>query len=310
MNKIKVAAVQMNAKLGDIDANMKKAEGLIEEAFSEGAKWVIVPEFFTTAMAYHPSLLKGSLPFEGPALKMLRDLAMKHDGFVGGSFVASKDGDCYNTFVLAMPDGSYATHDKDQPTMWENCYYVGGGDDGIIDTPDARVGVAMCWEFVRSRTPKRLIGKIDLLVGGSCWWTVPRLPILKRYLQNLDNRNLEIMIDTPSRMLGVPVIHAAHAGDLDGDFPLLPGIPYLSFYLGETQIVDADGNILARLKREDGDGIITAELELGSRNPTEEIPRKFWIPRLPLFFRIAWMYMNLHGRSYYKRAKRDGKLMM
>jgi len=45
---------------------------------------------------------------------------------VGGSFIASRSGEHYNTFVLAMPDGSTAFHDKDQPTMWENCYYLGG----------------------------------------------------------------------------------------------------------------------------------------------------------------------------------------
>lgn len=28
-------------------------------------------------------------------------------------------GERYNTFVLAMPDGSTAYHDKDQPTMGE-----------------------------------------------------------------------------------------------------------------------------------------------------------------------------------------------
>lgn len=30
--KIKVAAIQMNCKLGDVDANLEKAEGLLKEA--------------------------------------------------------------------------------------------------------------------------------------------------------------------------------------------------------------------------------------------------------------------------------------
>ena len=46
--KIKVAAVQMNCVLGDVDANLALAEKLLEEAVAKGAKWVIFPELFNT----------------------------------------------------------------------------------------------------------------------------------------------------------------------------------------------------------------------------------------------------------------------
>ena len=35
------------------------------------------------------------------------------------------------------------------------------------------VGVALCWELIRAKTVKRLHGKVKLVVGGSCWWTLP-----------------------------------------------------------------------------------------------------------------------------------------
>lgn len=310
--KMKVAAVQMKAKLGDIKANMDKAERLVENAFSQDAKMVILPEFFTTSVAFHPSLLDGALPFDGPALNMLQSQAKKHSGYVGGSFIASRGGDRYNTFVLAMPDGSYSTHDKDQPTMWENCWYIGGHDDGIIQTPEMRVGIAMCWEFIRTRTPKRLLGKIDLLAGGSCWWTVPDWWFARTYLQKVHRQNVELIKDTPSRMaklLGVPVIHASHAGDIECDTPMMPGLPWKSYMMGETQIVDAEGKILACMAHEDGEGVITAEIEIGSRPPSEKIPNRFWIPAsLPPLIRFAWAYQNLHGKFYYKEAKKAGRL--
>ena len=47
--KIKVAAIQMNCKLGDVDANLEKAEGLLKEAVEKGAEWAIFPELFNTA---------------------------------------------------------------------------------------------------------------------------------------------------------------------------------------------------------------------------------------------------------------------
>jgi predicted amidohydrolase len=308
---MKVAAVQMQARLGDIEYNLERAGLLLEEGFRRGCEMVILPEFFTTGVAFHTVMLEAALPLQGEALHLLVDAAVKHGGYAGGSFIASRGGENYNTFVLAFPDGSYATHDKDQPTMWENCYYLPGEDDGILDTPLGPVGVAMCWELVRTRTVHRLRGKVDLLVGGSCWWTVPDRAIPLPGKGSAHRRNVEIMKETPSRMarlLGVPVVHAAHAGDFQASMPLLPGLPYRSYYLGETVVTDAEGRVLARLSREDGEGLAVADIEVGRKKPGEEVPPGFWIPRLPALIRAAWWYQNLHGRLYYRRASRSRRL--
>lgn len=188
--------------------------------------------------------------------------------------------------------------------MWENCYYEAGRDDGVFATPRGRIGAALCWEFVRVRTARRLRGKVNLVVGGSCWWTLPekRLP---GFPQVLHERNLEILRETPARfarMVGAPVVHAAHAGEFEGFLPLFPGFSYRSRYLGETQIVDAEGRLLGRLRGEDGEGVLIAEVELGKNMPpTDPIPERFWIPDLPLQFRLVWALQNLHGRVYYRR---------
>jgi len=308
---MKVAAVQMVARVADIEYNLERAESLLEQAFSQGCEMVILPEFFTSAVAFHPDMLEAALPFDGPALQLMRDAAQSHGGYVGGSFIASRAGDNYNTFVLAFPDGEYATHDKDQPTMWENCYYRGGMDDGILDTPLGPIGVALCWELVRMRTVHRLRGKVDLLVGGSCWWTVPDKAIPIPAKKDARRRNLDIMKETPVRMarlLGVPVVHAAHAEDFEAKMPLLPGLPYRSYFLGETMITDAAGRVLSRLSREEGEGLAVADIEPGRIAPSEEPPDRFWIPRLPLLIRSVWGYQNLYGRLYYRRALRKGKL--
>jgi len=304
---MKIAAVQMKAALGEVEENLKAAERLATRAFLDGADWVILPEFFTSAMAFHPKMLDVARPVEGEPMQLLKDLAVEHNGVVGGSFIALRGADSYNTFALVFPDGTTYFHDKDQPTMWENCYYVRGKDDGVLETSEANVGVALCWEFVRARTVKRLLNRVDIVVGGSCWWTIPekRMPGLPR---KIHDGNVETMIETPgrfARMLGVPVVHAAHAGEVSGDMPLMPGFPFKSFYLGETQIVDGSGEILARMKREDGEGFITANIDLDKKwNPSEPIPDRFWIPDLPPQLRFVWWYQNLHGERYYRKKTR------
>lgn len=312
-NTIKAAAIQMKAEPGDIQKNLEKAEKLIDEAASSGSSLIIVPEFFTSAMAFHPSLLVAALPLKGKAHGLLTTMARKHHAYVGGSFLASRQGDVYNTFVLAMPDGEAAYHDKDQPTMWENCYYRAGDDDGILDTPLGPVGAAMCWELVRNRTVERLLGRVDLVVGGSCWWSIPQGWPPKSFWEWHHRKNKKIMASTPAtlaRMLGVAVVHAAHAGEFKAHMPLMPGVPYSSHYLGETQIVDRSGVIISRMTREEGEGVITAEITPGRVTPSLGLSTSFWIPDLPLLFRLVWAYQNYYGRRYYKKAKQKGTLLI
>jgi len=302
---MKFAAIQMIAEFGVVEANLKISERLTSQAFNQGADIVILPEFFTSAMGFHTKMLDVVRPLDGKPMQLLQNLAMKHQGIVGGSFIAFRENESYNTFVLVFPDGSTYFHDKDQPTMWENCYYIGGKDDGILKTPVGNIGVALCWEFVRTRTVRRLLGRIDIVVGGSCWWTTPIDSTLPGFSPKLHERNVEIMRETPARfarMLGVPVVHAAHAGDFEGEMPLMPNIPYKSYYLGETQIVDGTGKVLAHLSYEDGEGIVMADIDLAQKwEPSEAIPDRFWIPELPPQLLQTWQFMNRHGEEYYQR---------
>jgi predicted amidohydrolase len=96
MDNIRVAAIQMRAKVGAVASNLSHAESLVREAFRRGAEWVILPEFFTSAGAFAPSMLSAWPPLEGPALELLRKLAHEHNGVVGGSFIAKSGQDCFN----------------------------------------------------------------------------------------------------------------------------------------------------------------------------------------------------------------------
>jgi predicted amidohydrolase len=303
----------MSAEMGDVARNLEKAEALVREAFERGAEWVILPEFFTSAMAYHSKMLDAVRRLDGEPLQLLKSLAKQHSGVVGGSYLATRGDNVYNTFALAFPDGSVCFHDKDQPTMWENCYYIGGSDDGVLDTPGGPVGAALCWEMIRTRTARRLLGKVNLVVGGSCWWDLPDNAPAHR--EPLRARNLALLTETPARlarMLGVPIVHASHCGDFEGKAlpALAPGEDpvedpvYSSRYLGEAQIVDGHGTVLARRTREEGEGVIIAEVTPGPvEGDLEPIPDRFWIPDLWESLLRAWEIENEMGRYYYQKLQ-------
>ena len=42
--------------------------------------------------------------------------------------------------------------------MWENCFYVGGSDDGTMRAQDVDLGAALCWELMRTHpSPKPVV---------------------------------------------------------------------------------------------------------------------------------------------------------
>ena len=303
--KLQVAAVQMSPRLGDVQANMNQAEQLVREALRKGAQWIILPEGFTSPPAFHPSMLNAIQAIDGAPMKMLKALAGEGNAVIGGSFLARRDQQVYNTFVLVFPDGTVVQHDKDFPTYWENCYYRGGSDDGVLPTPAGPVGSVLCWEFIRSGTAKRLFNKVNMVVGGSCWWTLPDDADADSPYRAA---NLEMLQQAPvrmARMLGVPVVHGSHAGRFEGFFsPELPDVAYNSSYLGEAMIVDANGRILASRPGHSGEGVVSATVKLRRTPvPSESIPERFWIPeQMPDDWKKSWERWLASGTDYYEKV--------
>jgi predicted amidohydrolase len=301
--RVRAAAIQMTPKLGDAEANLVQAERLLNEAVRQGAQWIMLPEMFTTAAAFHDDMIRGIRPLDGAPAQLLRQVAQRHRVAVGGSFLASEGNRVRNTFRLFLADGSDYRHDKDQPTYWETCYYEDGEDDGVLPTTAGDIGVALCWEMIRSRTARRLRGRVQLLLAGSTWWTLPDEAAADHpYRQT----NLQMLQQAPSRLarlLGVPVIHASHAGRFSGfDSPELPDVAYDSVYLGEASICDAGGQVLGRRSLQQGAGVVVADIEMPEKPvSTEAIPERFWMPdEMPQEWQDSWERWFTRGRDYYE----------
>ncbi|MBK5231031.1 MAG: carbon-nitrogen hydrolase family protein, partial [Thermoleophilia bacterium] len=277
----RIAVVQLAAIVGDTNANMRACEALADRAAGEGAQWIILPEFFTTGMAYDRRLVDAAMPPDGAATELLITLARRHAATVGGSFLCrDADGHVRNAFFLVSPEGSVlGRHDKDLPTMWENCFYTGGGDDGVIGAGNGlQAGVAMCWELIRSQTARRLRDRVDVVVGGSCWWSVPRLPprAITRRMEAANRSNAIGAAANFARLVGAPVAHAAHCGGIGCPMPWLP-LRYHGNTEGGAAVFDADGRTLAFRDASEGPGIAIADVQLGRRAPAQVVPDDFWL---------------------------------
>lgn len=312
---IRAAAIQVEARVADIAWNIEHASRLVDEAVQNGAELVALPEFFTTCIVYDERVFGCSLPPENPALDMLKEKARRHRIHIGGSYLEMRDGDVYNTYVLVEPDGKVHRHDKDLPTMVENAFYVGGHDDGLMQTSLGPVGAAVCWETVRTQTVARLRGKVGLLMTGSHWWSEPGWNWAHGYWQRFHAGNGRLMERTPrtfAGLVGAPLLHAGHASVIDGGFLILPGTrltaPIRTQLMGETQVIDGEGRLLAHRRYQEGAGVAVADLQLGAVRPRAELPLRFWIPKFSPMLYFQWYHQNAAGKSAYRWAKRTGRL--
>jgi len=299
------AAVQLVAIPGDVEANLAACERLADEAGAAGAKIIALPEFFPSGIGFLEAIAEAVLPPDGPATELLIRLAARHGALVGGSFLCrDPDGEVRNAYLLADPTGVVGRHDKDLPTMWENAFYIGGHDDGVLAAGDLRVGAAVCWELMRTQTARRLRGRVDVVMTGSGWWSIPGWPP-RAVFDRLERRNAATAEKAAAQFgcyVGAPVVHAGHAGDLECPMPWLP-VAYRGYLEGATLIAAADGTVLARRHRSEGEGVVLAEIEPGATEPTRAVPSTFWLHSRGWLASAVWHYQRWHGRRWYRRHR-------
>ena len=307
---VRVAAIQLAVRLGDSSANMVSCERLAQSAVQEGAQWIALPEFFTTGVAWEPKIADAIEQEDGPAASFLRGFSARHGVVIGGSFLCRLPTGAVRNRYLAFADGRFiGRHDKDLPTMWENVFYEGGdpGDTGVLGGhEDIRIGAAVCWEFMRTMTARRLRGRVDVIMGGSCWWSIPDiLPgFIKSPWEKQNVLNAIGCIQDTARLVGAPVIHAAHCGSIDCPFYGLPPLRYRGHFEGNAAIVNAFGQVIASRGHDAGEGIVCAEIPLDTMPARESIPNRFWMRSRGFLPAIAWHYHGWLEKLWYRRHVR------
>lgn len=215
--------------------------------------------------------------------------------------------DVYNTFTLTFPDGTVYSHSKNIPTVYEHYIYNDGDENYVFETPIGNIGIALCWEQIRYNTLKKMAGKVDFVLGSSCWWGFSKNDI--KELQDLNTINNEIAVNAPveiAKILKVPVFHSSYNAEFTGmTFPKGDKADTRKIY-GASQIVDKYGNIYERKMYEEESGILYYSFEYDRENRPECIisTDKYWIPKMPQIFLYAWDNVLPKVEEYYYKVSR------
>ena len=178
--KLRIAVVQPHLAVGAVEMNLRLCASLVREAsVMHSPDVILLPEAMTSPNMFHRSLRRVPQPVDGAPYQLIVRLAKELHCTVGGGFLSVRGQHARHTYVLAEPDGTTHLHDKDEPSMWETNFYTAGKDQGLASTSFGNVGLAMGFEWGRSRTARRLRNKVDVVLGGSCWWGGPTWPVMR-----------------------------------------------------------------------------------------------------------------------------------
>lgn len=152
MKSITAASVQFNHKPGDKAYNLSVIEKFVREASLKNADLIIFPEMCITGYWHVRNLsepevrsLAESVP-SGPSSQALIALAIKHQMTIGAGLIEiSEEGDLYNTYIVAMGDGSYAKHRKLH--CFISSHMKSGNSYTVFDSPHGvRMGILICYD--------------------------------------------------------------------------------------------------------------------------------------------------------------------
>ena len=151
--KIKVAAIQMDPKLLDVEYNTEHSLELIDQAISEGAKVIVLPELANTGYAFESTeeaLKVAEIAPGGPTVSAWEEKAMENKIYIVGGFAEKSGFRVYNSSVLVGPHGYIGTYRKLHLFDKEKEIFAPGNLDLWVyhGTDGINIGMMICFDWV------------------------------------------------------------------------------------------------------------------------------------------------------------------
>jgi deaminated glutathione amidase len=262
IHAFKVAAVQM-ASGPNVEGNLKEARRLIEKAAEQGARLIVLPEYFPIMGLKETDKVKaGEQPGSGAIQDFLGEMARKHKAWiVGGSIplASSTPSKVLNTCLVFNELGEQvARYDKIHLfnlDLGNEHYHEAntiepGNKVVVVDSPFGRIGLAVCYDL---RFPElfRAMKNVDIIVLPSA------------FTETTGKMHWEVLVRARAIENLAYVIAAAQGGyHVSGRETH-----------GHSMIVDPWGRVLDQLTR--GSGVVVAEV-----NPSYQASLRASLPAL------------------------------
>jgi predicted amidohydrolase len=148
---IRVAACQIDPKIGEVEGNLDLIARSVDEAASRGATFIVLPEAAVTGYAY--ASLAEALTVARTAQRLaenaLAGLAEKHRVTVVCGTIEPDADEVYNTALVLLPDGRrYRYRKMHLPFLGVDRFATPGPDaPPVIESDGLRFGILICYDL-------------------------------------------------------------------------------------------------------------------------------------------------------------------
>ena len=151
---MKLALIQMESAVGEIEANVRRADQFMDQACAQGAELVVLPEFWSTGyfpLAVDYGYYDLAATDDGCAMASTKAKAREHGVHIV-STIYEEDGPglYYNTSMIVDPQGEiiskYRKVQVPARRGLEKLYYRGGSRFPVVQIRDWKVGVILCYD--------------------------------------------------------------------------------------------------------------------------------------------------------------------
>jgi predicted amidohydrolase len=170
---VNVAVIQMDCTLGNIEENLTVADKLLQETVKAGARFVILPELFSSGYVVDENSKDFAESLQGPTVSRLLSWAKEHDIWLAATFIESRaeDGQMYDTGILVGPKGIVGIARK--KALWGeegNIFQNDTSPCEVFETPFGKVGIVICYEVGIPEISRQLALKgADIIVIPSAF---------------------------------------------------------------------------------------------------------------------------------------------
>lgn len=151
MPTVRVAALQLDPQLGEVDRNLDRIDRAVGEAASRGAELAIAPEAAVTGYAFNS--LDEAMPVARRAnvvaMERLTEMAQRHRVSVVAGALEAQGSQILNVAMIVTPHGARWLYRKAHlPFLGVDRFATPGGDPPfVIDLGKLRLGVLICYDL-------------------------------------------------------------------------------------------------------------------------------------------------------------------
>jgi N-carbamoylputrescine amidase len=173
---VKVAALQMEPRIGDKERNVMESVSLINKACDKGVKLMVLPELCNTGYMFNSRqeafYLSENIP-DGPTSETWIECCKKYDAYIVAGIAERDNNLLYDSSVILGPEGLIGRYRKvhlwNEEKMW---FEPGNLGFPVFDLPFGRIGCRICYDVWFPETSRILAAQGADIICDSTNWVV------------------------------------------------------------------------------------------------------------------------------------------